>query len=92
MSAWRCKTGISHLKYAIPPKGRCKICGENAYGYHHIVPKSAGGSEGMANKVLLCERCHDIVEEMADNGEDLTPRAMTLIKLRVSEDKGIYKV
>lgn len=83
---------VFRLKYALPPRGKCKICGENAYGYHHIVPVTSGGSGGNANKILLCERCHDIAEEMTDKGELLTPRAMDLIRLQISENKIGYKI
>ena len=72
---------IKDFAYFRTPKGECQICGALAYGYHHIVPKVTGGTENEANKVLLCERCHNIAEDQADNGVDLSPHAMHLIKL-----------
>ncbi len=44
----------------------CVICGENTYSYHHIKPRSDGGSDDEWNKAPLCKKCHDIVEEIYD--------------------------
>ncbi len=71
------------IKFSANPVGKCRICDEGAYGHHHIVPKESGGSGDMVNKVLLCDRCHDIAEEMANRGKDLTPRNMDLIRLQI---------
>ena len=38
--------------------GRCFCCGRPIEHYHHIVPRSQGGSDGPENKVGLCESCH----------------------------------
>ena len=41
-------------------KGRCLCCGrERIDHYHHIVPKSRGGSDRWYNKAGLCNSCHD---------------------------------
>lgn len=32
-------------------------------GLHHIVPTGYGGSNELNNLVLLCNKCHDIIEE-----------------------------
>lgn len=40
----------------------CPICDEYANSPHHIKPVEVGGSDEPRNKVLLCKRCHDIVE------------------------------
>ena len=43
-------------------KGRCLCCGrERIDHYHHIVPKSRGGSDRWYNKAGLCDDCHDKV-------------------------------
>ena len=41
-------------------KGRCLCCGrERIDHYHHIVPRSKGGSDRWYNKAGLCNSCHD---------------------------------
>lgn len=43
-------------------EGRCLCCGrERIDHYHHIVPKSRGGSDRWYNKAGLCDDCHDKV-------------------------------
>ena len=82
--------GVGHKrgKYynrRVKPIGECGICSESSYSYHHIIPKSQGGTDEEVNKVLLCERCHAIAEGMADKGEYLSPRAMDIIRLTIAE-------
>ena len=47
---------------------RCRACGRGpkhratyhrGFGYHHVVPRSGGGADGVENLVLLCKACHD---------------------------------
>ena len=45
-------------------RGRCLCCGrERIDHYHHIVPKSRGGSDRWYNKAGLCDDCHDGVHK-----------------------------
>ena len=45
-------------------KGRCLCCGrERIDHYHHIVPRSRGGSDRWYNKAGLCDDCHDGVHK-----------------------------
>ena len=44
----------------------CPICGEAAVSPHHITPVAAGGTDSSRNKVMLCKRCHDIMELIYD--------------------------
>lgn len=50
--------------------GRCRVCGVRVTApgdgdpsrfahTHHIVYRSAGGSDDLSNLVLLCAKCHD---------------------------------
>ena len=42
--------------------GRCLLCGERAIEHdHHLVPRSKGGSDTIANMAGLCEHCHTLV-------------------------------
>ena len=81
-------------KYYRRPKvlGKCRICGNDAFGRHHIIPLSRGGDDSDMNRTLLCERCHDIAEEMTDDGNFLSPRAMDIIRLKVMENGVQYQV
>ena len=37
----------------------CAICGSRDFlEFHHIIPKSKGGSDDYDNLILLCARCH----------------------------------
>ncbi len=43
----------------------CPVCRESPVtGKHHIKPVSEGGADIPKNKVGLCKRCHDIVEDL----------------------------
>ena len=45
-------------------KGVCLLCGKRHINrYHHIVPRSQGGSDTLPNKAGLCEVCHDRVHK-----------------------------
>jgi 5-methylcytosine-specific restriction endonuclease McrA len=61
----------------------CPVClSKKANSEHHIVPRSAGGSDNPRNKVLLCDSCHDIVELLYDEfGLTYSPDLVTKIRL-----------
>lgn len=45
-------------------KGKCLLCGRKKIDhYHHIVPKSQGGSESIDNYAGLCMACHEKVHQ-----------------------------
>ena len=39
-------------------EGRCEICGDRAHHAHHILPRSAGGKDDLANLLAVCWACH----------------------------------
>lgn len=41
--------------------GVCLLCRKPIEAYHHVVPRSKGGSETLANRVGLCEEHHHLV-------------------------------
>lgn len=54
--------------------GKCLLCGGKIEHYHHIVPKSRGGSNTLGNIAGLCKSCHDRVHKdtiYAEQLEDL---------------------
>lgn len=62
---------------------KCPICsGPGATSPHHIQPTSDGGNNTRRNKILLCKRCHDIVEDIYNTtGTKLSPDLIILIRL-----------
>lgn len=42
-------------------EGKCLLCDGKIEHYHHAVPRSKGGSEGLTNRVGLCYHCHTLV-------------------------------
>lgn len=41
--------------------GRCRLCGATRHlQYDHIIPCHTGGSGGVSNGQVLCERCHAV--------------------------------
>lgn len=48
--------------YAIQ-NGRCACCGRTIEHYHHIVPRSKGGSDVPENIIGLCKDCHDRIHK-----------------------------
>ena len=48
-------------------KGICLLCRKrHITRYHHIVPRSQGGSNTLPNKAGLCEVCHDAVHKESE--------------------------
>ena len=46
----------------------CAICGNNdSLEFHHIIPKSKGGTDDYDNIILLCACCHAGIHERAYN-------------------------
>ena len=43
--------------------GRCACCGRPIEHFHHIVPRSKGGSDVPENIVGLCKDCHDKIHK-----------------------------
>ena len=41
--------------------GKCAVCGNPIEHYHHLVPRSQGGSNTPENIVGLCKHCHEKV-------------------------------
>ena len=53
-------------------KHNCYICGFSlCIERHHIVPKSKGGTNDIANMIRLCPNCHTAVHRGAYSEEEL---------------------
>src|SRR5512132_583647 len=52
-------------------KNRCVRCSSSTrkLSVHHVLPAWAGGGDEMQNLVLLCSRCHPLVERRRPGGK-----------------------
>lgn len=52
--------GFNNVKAAIQEQQneRCLMCKNDIEHFHHIVPRSKGGSDTIQNQVGLCSKCH----------------------------------
>ena len=48
-------------------KGKCAFCGRPIEHYHHIVPRSKGGSDRPDNLIGVCEHCHKRIHTEKDS-------------------------
>lgn len=61
--------------------GTCLLCRSHSIEHdHHIVPRSKGGSNTLANIAGLCEHCHSLVH----NDEET---AAKLVKIKAGQNK-----
>ena len=52
--------GFNDVKAAIREQqnGKCLMCKNDIEHFHHMVPRSKGGSDTIQNQVGLCQKCH----------------------------------
>ncbi|MGN0415985.1 MAG: RRXRR domain-containing protein [Agathobacter sp.] len=60
--------------------GRCLLCRKGIEHYHHVVPRSRGGSNTMDNIAGLCFGCHDMVHKDTATEEKLLKKKQGLNK------------
>lgn len=51
--------------------GKCACCGKPITQYHHIVPKSKGGTDNVKNIIGTCDGCHKEIHKSAKFEEEL---------------------
>ena len=61
----------------------CSHCDKEGRHWHHIIPKSRGGSDDPSNLIFLCLDCHSKVHDVAFKGDS------GLIKDAISKSKNI---
>lgn len=61
-------------------EGKCLLCGQPIEHYHHIIPKSKGGSNTLGNIAGLCCNCHDTVHKNEDIQKALKDKKSGLMK------------
>lgn len=61
--------------------GLCPVCRKSkAISLHHIKPLLKGGQDIARNRVRLCPKCHDIVEDYTDRGKPYSSILIQLIR------------
>ena len=61
--------------------GVCLLCGKHEIEeYHHMTPRSKGGSETVANRAGLCRNCHELVHKSIDAATKLQTKKSGLNK------------
>lgn len=60
--------------------GKCLMCKKGIEHYHHIVPKSAGGSNTMKNIAGLCKGCHNLVHTDETFKQEVSEKKSGLMK------------
>lgn len=60
-------------------EGKCLICGKKHIDeHHHIVPRSQGGTDRVANIAGLCEECHRSIDGVHKN-ENVQSKLLNLV-------------
>lgn len=74
--------GFNDVKAAIREQqnGKCLMCKNDIEHFHHIVPKSKGGSDTIQNQVGLCPKCHKKVHTDSKFKEKLEKKKTGLLK------------
>lgn len=74
--------GYSNVNDAVfdQQDGKCLLCGQPIEHYHHIIPKSKGGSNTLGNIAGLCYNCHDTVHKNEDVQKALKDKKSGLMK------------
>lgn len=74
--------GFNDVKAAIHEQqhGKCLMCKNDIKHFHHIVPRSKGGSNTIQNQAGLCKRCHAKVHTDAGFQAKLKDKKEGLIK------------
>lgn len=63
---------------------QCPVCNEYlADSPHHLRPRAEGGTDDNRNRVYLCHRCHDIVEDIYNTTSiEYNPWLVEMIKMK----------
>lgn len=74
--------GFDDVKAAIREQqhGKCLMCKNDIEHFHHIVPRSRGGSDTIQNQAGLCKKCHAKVHTDAEFQAKLKDKKEGLIK------------
>lgn len=69
-------------------KDKCVNCGGQAEHYHHVIPKSLGGTDNKTNLVPLCNSCHGKLHGIEFTSGKLSHSELTRLGLEKARQKG----
>ena len=74
--------GFNDVKAAIREQqnGKCLMCKSDIEHFHHMVPRSRGGSDTIQNQVGLCPKCHAKVHTDPEFKKKLDDKKSGLLK------------
>lgn len=74
--------GFHDVKEAIriQQDGKCLMCKREIEHFHHIVPRSKGGSDTIQNQVGLCKKCHCRVHTDVEFREHMERKKSGMLK------------
>lgn len=74
--------GFNDVKAAIGEQqnGKCLMCKNEISDFHHIVPRSKGGSDNIQNQAGLCPKCHKKAHTDENFKQRLTDKKAGLLK------------
>lgn len=74
--------GFNDVKEAVRAQqyGKCLMCKNDISDFHHIVPRSKGGSDTIQNQAGLCRKCHTKVHTDTEFKAKLEDKKAGLLK------------
>lgn len=69
-------------------KDKCINCGAQAEHYHHVIPRSLGGTDDKTNLVPLCNYCHGKLHGIEFTNGKLSHSELTRLGLERARQKG----
>lgn len=74
--------GFNDVKAAVREQqnGKCLMCKNEISDFHHIVPRSKGGSDNIQNQVGLCPKCHERAHTNENFKQKLADKKSGLLK------------
>lgn len=69
-----------HEAVSVQQQGHCIMCKNKIEHFHHIKPRSRGGSDTIENMAGLCLKCHDKIHKKPDFKERLAKKKAGLMK------------
>lgn len=74
--------GFNDVKAAlrVQQHGKCLMCKNDISDFHHIVPRSKGGSDNIQNQVGLCPKCHKKAHTNENFKQKLADKKVGLLK------------
>ncbi|MBM3334403.1 HNH endonuclease, partial [Candidatus Sumerlaeota bacterium] len=72
----------------VEARHRCTICSEKCFEIHHIIELAEGGTDEIANLIVLCPNCH---QHRCHRSAEFTRDQLILYKHRLREQNEVAK-